>query len=611
MIHDHALEVPPEYVRDRAAEFGFIADESEPKDLARSETLVDSVQPREKFIHPVEPVMQIENEIGDDECFRDGVEKNGFLHEAKSRDRDVIDLFTESVGPGGAYAAGSIKPSEGKARAVVGAVAIMKDVRSDDMGDQAEILEFRVVLIREPDRIMDHELLTASPHDRHSPAKPRALPVAVDDVEIRFDLAKSVVRLDRVEVGSLPIRHDRHSFAIVGRSVLELNSYKMKSFPRGIAPELLLTQVENTMPYLFTEAAGELVSGRFPPAGWVREFARAPGELPDHFDYFRLCLSSHLLTCGTPVPTDVDNQIRQKLWPAGLPLDTATKMAELVLESHEWDFTLVSTRFVYGAAGSPVAKEALSGLYGEWFTVACGAYCALGRYREPEAAALRGRVFTAIEREVDRHSEIFGSLWRAKDGVGCLKASASVAHNFGDLDRVMDMWELGVGDPLRLRFYKLGARPFDTERKLRYLGRLWVAGELYKSKIEGSSMAIENHRHFGLRKARGLRSRADLVVPTAPFFDEWGGRVAGSEHAPEIVEILKESWDRQPGTYAYGRALRGALDADPGLRANRHIEAAFLVPAQAKVLETPRASFESRWAEEALRLMDDIPSRAE
>lgn len=385
----------------------------------------------------------------------------------------------------------------------------------------------------------------------------------------------------------------------------------MKAFPRGIAPELLLTQVENTMPYLFTEEAGDLASGRFPPAGWIREHAAAPVELPDHFDYFRLCFSSHLLTCGTPVPTDVDNQIRQKLWPAGLPFEIAAKMVELVLASREWDFTLVSTRFVYGAPGTPMEKEALSGLYGEWFTVACGAYCALGRYKEPPAKELRERVFDAIAGEVDRHSEVFGSLWRVKDGVGCLKASASIAHNFGDLDRVMDMWDLGVGDPLRLRFYKLGARPFDTERKLRYLGRLWVAGELYKSKIDGSSMAIENHRHFGLRKSRGLRSRAEFVVPTAPFFDEWGGRIARGGHVDEIVETLKESWDRQPGTFAYGRALRGALDANPDLRSNRHVEAAFLVPAQAAVLETARERFESRWAEEAIRHMDDIPSRAE
>lgn len=389
----------------------------------------------------------------------------------------------------------------------------------------------------------------------------------------------------------------------------------MKLFPRGIAPDLLLAQVKNTMPYLFGETAGALGAETFPPGARLRAYASAPNALPEHFDYFELCLFSHYLTCGTPVPTDVDNQIRQKLWPAGLPVATAVAMAELVLASHAWDFTLASSRFVYGAKGTALEYAPLSGHYGEWFTVACGAYCALGRYGEPAALEMRTRLFAAIEKEIDRHSEIFGSLWRAKDGSGCLKASASVAHNFGDLDRVMDMWELGVGDPLRLRFYKLTARPFDTERKLRYLGRLWVAGELYKSKIDGSSMGIENHRHFGLRKPRGLRERAELVVPTAPFFDEWGGAIARADLKPEvkteILEALKESWERQPGTYAYGRALRGMIDADPSLRGHRDIEALLLKPATAKILETPREVFEKRWAEEALVLMDDIPSRAE
>ncbi len=384
----------------------------------------------------------------------------------------------------------------------------------------------------------------------------------------------------------------------------------MKPFPRGIAPDLLLTQVRNTMPYLFGESAGPLAAGSFPPANVLREFDRAPSDFANHFDYYRLCLSSHYLTCGTPVPTDVDNQIRLRLWPAGLPLATALEMTELVLASHDWDFTLVSSRFVHGAPGTPFEREPLSGHYGEWFTVSCAAYAALGRYPEPAAAEMRKRVFAAIAAEVDRHSEIFGSLWRAGDGLGCLKACASVAHNFGDLDRVMDMWKLDVGDPLRLAYYKLGGQPFDTDRKLRYRGRLWVAGELYKSKIDGSSMAIENHRHFGLRKPRALRERVDLVVPTAPFFDEWGGRIARSEKREEIVQALAESWERQPGTYAYGRALRGVLDAAPEMRDFPGIAAALRAPETAEILETGRTEFEARWAAEALRWMDEIPSTA-
>lgn len=384
----------------------------------------------------------------------------------------------------------------------------------------------------------------------------------------------------------------------------------MAQLPRGIAPDLLFSQVKNTVPY-FSEL------GAFPPAKFLRN-ADLSAPLT-HFEYYRLCLSSHYLSCGTPVPTDVDNQIRLKLWPAKLPLETALEMADLVLESRKWDFRLVSTRYTYGAKGTPWEKETLSGHLGEWFTVAAAAYCAMKQYAGVKAAEEKGReIFDAIADEVNRHSEIFGSLWRAGDGLGCLKAASSTAHNFGDLDRVMDMWELSVGDPLRLRFYKLGSLPFDSERKLRYLGRLWVAGELYKTKIEGSSLALENHRHFALRKPKCLRSRPEFLIPTAPFFDDWGRAVARglansdgtpSEATAEVVTTLIEGWERQPGTVAYGRGLRGMLEVCPGLLNSELGEKLGLAKALLKAPGT-QSEFEAKWASEALKQMEDIPSRA-
>ena len=176
----------------------------------------------------------------------------------------------------------------------------------------------------------------------------------------------------------------------------------MKPFSRGISPDLLLAAVRNTMPYLFENEEGGRLAERFPPARTLREFERAPSDLPDHLEYYRLCLSSHYLTCGTPVPTDVDNQIRRKLWPAELPLATVLAMTELVLASRDWDFTLVSSRFVYGAAGSPVEREPLSGHFGEWFTVSGAAYAALGNYADPAATAMRSRVFDAIVEVVEQ-----------------------------------------------------------------------------------------------------------------------------------------------------------------------------------------------------------------
>lgn len=382
----------------------------------------------------------------------------------------------------------------------------------------------------------------------------------------------------------------------------------MAHLPRGIAPDLLISQVLSTMPYLL-ESTGELA--RFKPTITIRQFERAGSETLSHFEYFRLCLSSHYLSCGTPVPTDVDNQIRRKLWDKNLALDTALEMADLVLESRKWDFTLTSSRFTYGAAGTAFANEALSGHLGEWFTVAAAAYCAMKQYSSAAARAKGQEVFSAIADEVNRHSEIFGSLWRAADGLGCLKAASSISHNFGDLDRVMDMWELSVGDPLRLQYYKLGSLPFDSERKLRFLGRLWVAGELYKSKVNGSSLALENHRHFALRKPKCLRGSPDFLIPTAPFFDDWGRKVARGLATPEgtpssetreVVTILVEGWERQSGTVAYGRGLRGIFEVHPELQAEMKVDLAKAPGTQAE--------FEKRWSAEALVLMDDIPSRA-
>ncbi len=373
---------------------------------------------------------------------------------------------------------------------------------------------------------------------------------------------------------------------------------------RGIAPELLISQVFNTMPYLL-ETQGELA--RFKPTITIRQASRAPNAEYSHFEYYRLCLSAHYLSCGTPVPTDVDNQIRKKLWPAGLALDTALEMADLILESRKWDFTLVSSRFTYGAKSTPFESEALSGHLGEWFTVASGAYCAMKQYSSGKAKEKGEQIYTAIADEVNRHSEIFGSLLRAQDGLGCLKASSSIAHNMGDLDRVMDMWELSVGDPLRLQFYKLTHQPFDTERRLRYKGNLWLAGELYKSKIGTSSLALENHRHFALRKPKCLRKNPDFFIPTAPFFDDWGRKVArglgSGEELREVVTTLIEGWERQPGTLAYGRGLRGILEIYPELEKE--------MKADLRLVPESHSEFEAAWNKAALAHMGEIPSRAE
>jgi hypothetical protein len=381
-----------------------------------------------------------------------------------------------------------------------------------------------------------------------------------------------------------------------------------------IAPELLVSQVESTAPYVLAE--DETTPGLFAsePVRIVREAAR--GRLPsppaEHAAYFRLCLAAHYVTCATPVPTDVDNQIRKKLWGTSLPLATALEMGRTVLESRRWDFVPLTSRASHGAAGTPEERAVLHGHSGEWFTVAVGAYAALSRYRAEAAKALVAELLQAVADETEHHSAVFGSVWRAKDGLGALRASVSIAHNFGDLDRVVVMWELPIADPLRLRFHGLSTRAFGPDGDLRHKGRLWAAGELYKSLIDGSSMAAENHRHFALRKPRVLRTHPSLRVPVGPFFDTWGQTVAErtSEAAlDEVVEALVAGQERSKDSIGYARALRAITLTRPEL-------APRVEPLRKKdkrireVLATSREELESRWAAVAMAHLDEIPSRA-
>jgi hypothetical protein len=337
-----------------------------------------------------------------------------------------------------------------------------------------------------------------------------------------------------------------------------------------------------------------------------------PSPPAEHAAYFRLCLAAHYVTCATPVPTDVDNQIRKKLWGTSLPLATALEMGRTVLESRRWDFVPLTSRASHGAAGTPEERAVLHGHSGEWFTVAVGAYAALSRYRAEAAKALVAELLQAVADETEHHSAVFGSVWRAKDGLGALRASVSIAHNFGDLDRVVVMWELPIADPLRLRFHGLSTRAFGPDGDLRHKGRLWAAGELYKSLIDGSSMAAENHRHFALRKPRVLRTHPSLRVPVGPFFDTWGQTVAErtSEAAlDEVVEALVAGQERSKDSIGYARALRAITLTRPEL-------APRVEPLRKKdkrireVLATSREELESRWAAVAMAHLDEIPSRA-
>ena len=154
--------------------------------------------------------------------------------------------------------------------------------------------------------------------------------------------------------------------------------------------------------------------------------------------------------------------------------------------------------------------------------------------------------------EVIREGQIFEWCVREGDEVATLKAATLIAHNLGDLDRVMDQWNLPPNDPLRLAVYKTGhASRTDLPQELS------IAGDLNKK-----FMATENHRHFALRKPHCLRQHRHLLLPIGPFFDNWGRTVATEptfsecDHA-EIIEALIDGWTRLKGPVGYARAIAG------------------------------------------------------
>lgn len=361
---------------------------------------------------------------------------------------------------------------------------------------------------------------------------------------------------------------------------------------RGLDPATLLSHVENTMPFLFTEK-----KPLTPYTELLLSFRGREGRL-SHLEYFSLCLSAHYSSVATFVPTDVDNQIRKNLWDQPLPPGTTEAMAELVMASLAWDFRPVTNRF------QEAAGEYVAGHQGEWFSVAVGAYAA---HREKNPALAKA-VASAILAEVKREAALFAELRRQKDGVGLLKASTILAHNLGDLDRVIDQWELPESDALRTAVYKLGHSPKPSFGPLQ--AELLDAGNLNKA-----FMASENHRHYPLRKPKALRRAINMIVPTGPFFDAWGETISrhpllSPEEVAEVVEALLEGFARLSSPkiplYGYARAVGAIQRAFRGgparlpeylpAKAGKTLQKGDL----AEINRLSPEAFEAQWAKKAL-----------
>jgi hypothetical protein len=365
---------------------------------------------------------------------------------------------------------------------------------------------------------------------------------------------------------------------------------KSKQTWSGIDPKTLLGQIRNTVPFLFEEASPRSGKPEQRYFDVLDAIAAQEASGPfDHLRYYEFCLVAHFTSVGGFVPTDVDNQIRKKIWQTSPNLDMSLEMAKLAMEMGGWDILPVCGKFVR----STTQESYISGLEGEWLGVAAAAYGAL-RKRAPERAQ---DFLLAIERVLKKEERIFSELLGAQKNLDVLRAATLIAHNLGDLDRVMDLWDLPKEDPLKKRFYKLGheANPEFGEAFL-------FAGALNKKHL-----AAENHRNFPLREPRALRQKKEYLLPVSPFLDDWGALLARDRDLEgrdlsEIITALIKGLERVPGSIAYGRALAGMASAFP----NGFREFAKFLPVKlAKELEAgpvrslasiSRERFENEWA---------------
>ena len=320
----------------------------------------------------------------------------------------------------------------------------------------------------------------------------------------------------------------------------------------GIAPNILLTHVINTAPFLFN---GEIdTSGK--NQGYLAKLVFYKKNLNafkniDLTEYFNICMAAHWTTAGTFVPTDVDNQIRKGLWEHSDIKKNIERMAKITIDSWTWDYEQVTNRKSY----NPERGQVMSTHEGTWLSVAIGGYNALLKNKHPELAE---KVAEVILAEADKEEKLLLELREKRDHINFLRSTALMAHNFGDLDRVIDQWEMPEDDAFRKRIYKLGHRLNEAQNPI-----LVYAGQVNKA-----FLSVENHRHMSMRQPKCLRRSNKFLIPVGPFMDKWGRELGESklltnEEKGEIVCAFLEGFNRQDTALGYVRAFHGMMSVMP------------------------------------------------
>jgi len=314
----------------------------------------------------------------------------------------------------------------------------------------------------------------------------------------------------------------------------------------GIAPELLVRQVKNTAAWLWDDTRAASAVRVLDDVGAAEACYRgAEGTA-----YLQLLLTAHWATVATFVPTDVDSRIRHHAWVAMQSREELAAACDVVDEVASWDVHAVSARVDTSDLGP------LSGHDGEWLSVRAGA---LARAVVLGADDVVERLTTAIDDELAREEAIFVAAADG-DATRALSVATIVAHNLGDLSRVVAEWPRHPTlASLHDRYFRLGHADAPTKRE-----PFIVAGLLNKAIV-----ARENHRFLPLRKPRGLRASRELLLPIGPWFDAWGETIATSTHLDdrdraEVLAALLEIHARDPEQEGCLRAIAGMHRATRG-----------------------------------------------
>ena len=290
----------------------------------------------------------------------------------------------------------------------------------------------------------------------------------------------------------------------------------------GIAPTRLRAQVENTAAWALAGPTG----GAFSYRRRILDADAVEADEGPLLRYFGLLLAAHHTTCATFVPTDVDVRIRFHVFEEIDDEETLLAACDVVDEADEWDVPSVSARTL--AIAERPDLGVLAGHDGEWFSVRAGA---LGRALVLRASKAEARLVERIDAELAREREVLRHLTETKNVLDLLRATTIVAHNLGDLSRVVDAWPKAVPETsLRAKYTRLGHTGAHAE---------FVRAGMINKLL----MADENHRFLPLREARALRRSRAHLLPIGPFFDAWGrgiGRDTEVEDGARVEETFQE-----------------------------------------------------------------------